>query len=154
MPGNAGNTDATRPASVLPHLAPACGCRTPPGTGTVGSMNSATASASLALLRRLASRPAAAPRTLVATLAPNDAVQPLDCAPGCRATLQVLAGLAWITQHGDGDDWFLEAGQRLALPGPGRLYVGAEGSAPLRLRWVVEPAPPQDGTAGTVRAAA
>ncbi|MBF9264265.1 hypothetical protein [Paracidovorax cattleyae] len=38
--------------------------------------------------------------------------------------------------------------------GRGRLYVGAEGSAPLRLRWVVEPAPPQDGTAGTVRAAA
>ncbi|WP_415267606.1 DUF2917 domain-containing protein [Acidovorax sacchari] len=117
-------------------------------------MNSATASASLALLRRLASRPAAAPRTLVATLAPDDPVHPLDCAPGCRATLQVLAGHAWVTQHGDGDDWFLEAGQRLALPGPGRLYVSAEGSTPLRLRWVVEPAPPQDGTAGTAGAAA
>ncbi|MDA8448583.1 DUF2917 domain-containing protein [Acidovorax sp. NCPPB 3859] len=117
-------------------------------------MNSATASAPLALLRRLAPRPAKAPRTLVATLAPGDPVHPLDCAQGCRATLQVLAGIAWVTQHGDGDDWFLEAGQRLVLPGPGQLYVSAEGSAPLRLRWVVDPAPPQDGTAGTVRAAA
>ncbi len=154
MPGNPGNTDATRPASVLVHPGRTCGCRTPPGTGTVDRMNSATASASLALLRRLVPRPAAAPRTLVATLAPTDPVQPLDCAPGCRATLQVLAGLAWVTQHGDEDDWFLQAGQRLALPGPGRLYVGAEGSAPLRLRWVVEPAPPRDGTAGSVRGVA
>lgn len=154
MPGNAGNTDATRPASVLVHLPRACGCHPPPGAGTVDGMNSATASAPLALLRRLAPRPAKAPRTLVATLAPGDPVHPLDCAQGCRATLQVLAGIAWVTQHGDGDDWFLEAGQRLVLPGPGQLYVSAEGSAPLRLRWVVDPAPPQDGTAGTVRAAA
>ncbi len=99
----------------------------------------------LAPLRRLASRRTAAQQPLEAMLAPDDPVRTLDCAPGCRATLQVLAGRAWITQHGDGEDWFLEAGQQLALPGPGRLYASAEGNAPLRLRWVVDPAPRSEG---------
>ena len=108
----------------------------------------------LTFLRRLAPRRAAAPRALVATLAPGEPVRALDCAPNCRATLQVLSGRAWITQHGEGDDWFLEAGQRLALPGHGRLYASTDGPEPLRLRWVVEPASPQSGTSGAVRAAA
>lgn len=114
-------------------------------------MNSAPA---LTFLRRLAPRRAMPSQTLVATLAPADPVRTLDCAPGCRATLQVLSGRAWITQHGEGDDWFLEAGQRLALPGHGRLYASTDGPEPLRLRWVVEPTSPQGGTSGAVGAAA
>ena len=37
--------------------------------------------------------------------------------------LDGLSGRAWITQHGEGDDWFLEPGQRLALPGDLRELV-------------------------------
>lgn len=117
----------------------------------MGAMNSAPA---FTFLRRLAPRRAMPSRTLVATLAPAEPVRALDCAPGCRATLQVLSGHAWITQHGEGDDWFLEPGQRLALPGPGRLYAGTDGPEPLQLRWVVEPASPHGGTPEAVRAAA
>ena len=157
MAAKPGSTECARPASVPAHLARACGCRASQGAGKVDGMNSAPTPALSALLtpfRRLASRRTATPQTLAATLTPADPVRALDCATGCRATLQVLAGRAWITQHGDGDDWFLEAGQQLALSGPGRLYAGAEGGLPLRLRWMVEPAPPRDGTACTVRTAA
>lgn len=71
-------------------------------------------------------------------LEPGAPVTPLRCRTGQRASLEVLEGRLWLTQQGCGDDLFLEAGQRLTLQGPAVLYAGADGAAPLRLRWMQE----------------
>ncbi|SFD33314.1 DUF2917 domain-containing protein [Paracidovorax konjaci] len=72
------------------------------------------------------------------TLHAGEPVRALPCPRGRCAVLEVLSGRAWITRHGCGDDVFLGAGQRLVLAGPARLYAGADGPQPLRLRWVLE----------------
>lgn len=72
------------------------------------------------------------------TLEPGQPVLPLQCRPGQRALLQVLAGRVWITQQGRPNDLFLDAGQGLALQGPALVYASAEGTVPLRLRWAQE----------------
>lgn len=76
----------------------------------------------------------------------GEPVRALPCPRGRRAVLEVLSGRAWITRHGCGDDVFLGAGQRLVLAGPARLYVGADGPQPLRLRWALERDGPCAGT--------
>lgn len=72
------------------------------------------------------------------TLEPGQPVMPLHCRAGQRASLEVLEGRLWLTQHGRRDDLFLEAGQCLTLQGPAMLYAGADGATPLRLRWLQE----------------
>lgn len=79
-----------------------------------------------------------ASHVLQITLEPGQPVLPLQCRPGQRALLEVLAGRAWITQQGRHSDLFLEAGQGLSLQGPALLYASAEGPMPLRLRWAQE----------------
>jgi len=72
------------------------------------------------------------------TLDHGQPVVPLHCRAGQRASLEVLSGRLWLTQQGRSDDLFLEAGQGLTLQGPAVLYAGADGTTPLRLRWVQE----------------
>jgi hypothetical protein len=72
------------------------------------------------------------------TLAPDQPVMLLHCRAGQRASLEVLSGRLWLTQQGRSEDLFLQAGQGLTLQGPAVLYAGADGTTPLRLRWVQE----------------
>lgn len=118
------STVALQQGSVLPRLATACGCCWDGAARTVGAMNLLHLSPSSQVLQ--------------ITLEPGQPVLPLQCRPGQRALLEVLAGRVWITQQGRGSDLFLDAGQGLALQGPAVIYASAEGTVPLRLRWAQE----------------
>ena len=72
------------------------------------------------------------------TLEPGQPVMPLHLRAGQSASLEVLEGRLWLTQHGEQSDVFLDAGKTLALHGPALLYAGADGTQPLRVRWVQE----------------
>jgi hypothetical protein len=48
---------------------------------------------------------------------------------GAQAELHVLRGVLWLTQSGDPTDYFLRAGQSMALAGT-RTVVQAEGGRP------------------------
>lgn len=55
--------------------------------------------------------------------------------------LSVRQGRAWITRHGELDDWVVEAGTRLPLAGGADLLVGPwDGNEPVTVSWErVEP---------------
>ncbi|HSW07268.1 DUF2917 domain-containing protein [Aquabacterium sp.] len=66
---------------------------------------------------------------------------PLDLQPGQVLALPastgdhwllVLQGRIWLTQSGDTDDHFLQAGQRLLLGRHGRVVLEADGGEPAR----------------------
>lgn len=67
--------------------------------------------------------------TLDLELAPGEL---LRWQPASAVELQLLAGRAWVTQAGDGDDHFLGAGDTLRLQADALALVEAEG--PLRMR--------------------
>lgn len=46
--------------------------------------------------------------------------------------LLVLQGRVWLTQRGDADDHFLQAGQRLLLGNHGDVVIEADGGEPAR----------------------
>lgn len=46
--------------------------------------------------------------------------------------LLVLQGRVWLTQSGDADDHFLQAGQRLLLGNHGHVVIEADGGEPAR----------------------
>lgn len=106
-------------------MAARCGCWIGSVTRTVEGMNLLNPSPPAAYILQI-------------TLAPDQPVMPLHCGAGRRATLEVLEGRLWLTQQGSSDDLFLEAGQAHTLQGPAVLYAGADGTTPLRLRWVHE----------------
>lgn len=54
---------------------------------------------------------------------------------GESAVLEVEQGRVWLTCAGLPDDHFLDAGQRLAVSGPARPHLSAEGTGFARLRW-------------------
>jgi hypothetical protein len=56
------------------------------------------------------------------------------------ARLQVVSGQAWVTRAGGPEDHFLWPGDGLDLDAGADLLVQAEGSEPLRWRWL-PPAP-------------
>lgn len=60
------------------------------------------------------------------------------------ASLNVLRGRVWVTASNQLDDHFVDAGQRLAMPGRSRVVISGECDAtisiqvaPRRLRWLV-----------------
>ena len=60
-----------------------------------------------------------------------DQTRTLDCP--AQATLTVVSGRLWVTQSGDTDDYFLGAGQSLAI-GHGRLVIEADGGCAAHFR--------------------
>jgi len=84
-----------------------------------------------ALPARSATAPASAtapqqPTVDVRTLAPGRAVQ-LPRASG--PWLQVVSGVVWLTRSGDGEDYFLQAGEWLRI-GAGRVVLECTSAAP------------------------
>lgn len=50
------------------------------------------------------------------------------------ATLDVLRGRVWVTASNRLDDHFVDAGQRLALPGRSRVVISGECEAAISIR--------------------
>lgn len=50
------------------------------------------------------------------------------------ATLHVLRGRVWVTASNQFDDHFIDAGQRLALPGRSRVVISGECEAAISIR--------------------
>lgn len=85
------------------------------------AMNTATA-----LLERPSAGPAGEALHLPPLAGPAGRVHTLDC-PAGAAALRVIQGRVWLTVEGQPEDHFLSAGQALALHGPARLHLSAEG---------------------------
>lgn len=69
----------------------------------------------------------------------------------CDHWLMVLQGRVWLTQSGDADDHFLQAGQRLLLGNHDHVVIEADGGEPARYclqhAWPVSPVEPAGGKA-------
>ena len=55
---------------------------------------------------------------------------------GCSHTLAVEKGCIWVTRSGDAHDYWLRAGETLALTRGERLWVSVEGELPARVSFV------------------
>ncbi|WP_280153731.1 DUF2917 domain-containing protein [Piscinibacter sp. XHJ-5] len=71
----------------------------------------------------------------------------LRCADRRDAWVTVVRGRVWITQAGDPDDHFLDAGQAMHLAAGSQSLVGAEGAARIMvMQGPDRPAPPRHRT--------
>jgi Protein of unknown function (DUF2917) len=52
---------------------------------------------------------------------------------GCSRRVAVEEGLIWLTRSGDSHDYWLAAGETLALNGGERLWLSVEGNRPARV---------------------